>query len=232
MYKKNIKPGLTNENGRKQVEFSTFVHRRWDLPAGTKILWVMSDEKWWHGLVPRSNAKACVELGIYREAYSVHHKSHIAKVMGHATVGYLFDDHPENGGEGFLIGLHRAQAVKIAQRTQRFGKQDPVTKKWMYKDQPIKYNRGDCIMVDCCVTGSDQGTATNPKFPLKDLWKHALLPCLDELVAAGGPCAGAKVIFQEDNAGPHVEGDYRSWMMQEFKDRDWMVALQAPQGLI
>jgi len=52
------------------------------------------------------------------------------------------------------------------------------------------------------------------------------------MVAAGGPCAGAKVVFQEDNAGPHVEGDYRSWMMQEFKDRDWMVALQAPQGLM
>jgi hypothetical protein len=49
-------------------------------------------------------------------------------VMGHATVGYLFQDHVENGGEGFLIGLHRTQAIKIAQRIQRQGRKDDTNK--------------------------------------------------------------------------------------------------------
>jgi hypothetical protein len=80
-------------------------------------------------LVPRCNAKTCEELGLHREAYSAHHKKHIAKVMGHATVGYLFEDHVENGGEGLLIGLHRTQAIKIAQRIQRQGKKDENTSK-------------------------------------------------------------------------------------------------------
>jgi hypothetical protein len=49
--------------------------------------------------------------------------------MGHATVGYLFEENVENGGEDFLIGLHRTQAIKIAQRIQRQGKKDENTKK-------------------------------------------------------------------------------------------------------
>jgi hypothetical protein len=46
----------------------------------------MCDEKWFHSLVPRSNAKACEELGIMKQSYSAHHKKHIAKVMVHCTV--------------------------------------------------------------------------------------------------------------------------------------------------
>ena len=54
------------------------MHRRWDLPSSTtKILWIHSDEKWFHALVPRKNAKACPELGIHKQTYSAHHKSHI-----------------------------------------------------------------------------------------------------------------------------------------------------------
>ena len=54
MYKKNIKPGLTEVNKVKQVNFSVrVVDHRWYLSATIKILWVMSDEKWFHALVPR-----------------------------------------------------------------------------------------------------------------------------------------------------------------------------------
>ncbi len=53
-----------------------------------KVLWVMCDEKWLHGLVPRVNAKSCEELGIMKQTYSAHHKKQIAKVMVHCTVAY------------------------------------------------------------------------------------------------------------------------------------------------
>ena len=54
VYKKNIKPGLTEVNKVKQVNFSVRVvdHRRY-LSETTKILWIMSDEKLFHALVPR-----------------------------------------------------------------------------------------------------------------------------------------------------------------------------------
>ena len=54
---------------------------------------------------------------------------------------------------------------------------------------------------------------------------------VDNLVAPGGPCEGAQVVFQEDNAGPHVEGAYREWMQGEFDKRGWKIELQAPQGV-
>ncbi len=91
IYAKNIKPGLSLENRAKQVAFAERVHNKWGLdPSVKKLLWVMCDEKWFHGLVPRANAKSCEELGIMKQTYSAHHKKHIAKVMVHCTVAYCF----------------------------------------------------------------------------------------------------------------------------------------------
>jgi hypothetical protein len=69
--------------------------QRWGLPENTKILWVHLDEKWFHGIVPRTNAKACLELGIEKASHSAHHKKHIAKVMAHCCVGYLIEGNVE-----------------------------------------------------------------------------------------------------------------------------------------
>ena len=57
-----------------------------------------------------------------------------------------------------------------------------------------------------------------------------LLPALDSLVAWDGPCAGATVVHQEDNAGPHKEGNYAAWLQEQFDKRGWKLELQAPQG--
>jgi hypothetical protein len=80
MYTKRIRPGLTKVNRQKQVTFSKHVHNRWGLEGNWKILWTMSDEKWWFGLVARTFAKMCPALGIMKEVFAVHHKKHIAKV--------------------------------------------------------------------------------------------------------------------------------------------------------
>ncbi len=80
MYTKRIRPGLTEVNRGKQIEFSKHVHNRWGLEGTRKILWTMSDEKWWFGLVARAFAKMCPALGIRKEVFAVHHKKHIAKV--------------------------------------------------------------------------------------------------------------------------------------------------------
>ncbi len=101
--------------------------------------------------------------------------------MAHATVGYCFEGTPENGGEGLLIGLNRCQAFKVAGGT--------------------RIVKGDCLLTDCNVTGTDVGTPDKPKFALRTLWEFGLLPSLDALVATGGQCEGALVIHQEDNAG-------------------------------
>jgi hypothetical protein len=58
----------------------------------------------------------------------------------------------------------------------------------------------------------------------------SLLPQLDALVAENGPCAGAVVCHQEDNAGPHKEGNFHNRLEAEFKKSKWQLELQAPQG--
>ena len=108
--------------------------------------------------------------------------------MAHATVGFCFEGDPELGGEGLLIGLNRCQAFKVAQRAYR-GKGG------------VKVVKGDCLLTDCNVTGTDVGSPDKPKFALRALWEFGLLPSLDALVATGGQCEGALVIHQEDNAG-------------------------------
>ena len=117
--------------------------------------------------------------------------------MGHGTVGYCFNDGPEQGGTGYLIGLHRCQSYKVMQRRVSEQSVDAVTGKRVSKGNPVKYNRGDLVLTDCNVTGSNYGTPTKPKFPLMALWHNVLLPEMDALVDEGGPCAGAIVVHQE-----------------------------------
>ncbi len=80
MYTKRIRPGLSEVNRLKQINFSKHMQNRWGLEGNRKILWTMSDEKWWFGLVSRTFAKMCPALGIKKEVFAVHHKKHIAKV--------------------------------------------------------------------------------------------------------------------------------------------------------
>ncbi len=188
LYTKRIRPGLTEANRLKQIAFSQHVHNRWGLGNDQKILWTMSDEKWWFGLVSRTFAKMYPALGIQKEVFSVHHKKYISKIMAHATVGYCFNGSPESGGEGLLIKLQRCQAYKVAQKGYR-GKGGH------------RVQKGDCLLTDCNVTGTDTGTPDKPKFALRVLWEHGLLPQFDALVGPGGLCEGATIVHQGDNAG-------------------------------
>jgi hypothetical protein len=215
---------------QKQAVFSKRVHDRWDLPADVKILWTMSDEKWWHGLVSRTFAKMCPELGVERSSSVVHHKNHIRKVMGHATVVVCFTNSPEDGCDGYAITLNRCQGFQVCRKTMKEVTKNAVTDWNESKNNAIKRNKGDLVLQDCNVTGIDTGTPSNPKFALKGLWEDGLLPQLDALVAVDGPCAGVIVCHQENSAGPHKEGQFHQWLEAEFKRRNWQLELQAPQG--
>ena len=89
------------------------------------------------------------------------------------------------------------------------------------KGNPVKFNRGDRVITDCNVTGSTYGTASKPKFPLMELWTTVLFPELDALVKPGGPCDAAIVVHQEDNAGPHIDKVYKTWLQEQFDTRGW-----------
>jgi hypothetical protein len=230
LYAKNIKPGLTTDNQIKQVAFSRRVMDRWDLPPKSKILWIHLDEKWFHEIVPRTNAKACPELGIPKSSHSARHKKHIAKVMAHCCVGYLFEGDVEAGGDGFLISCDRCASFKMPLRNSYVSSRDPSTGKLQFKGNAIKHSKGAPYLVDCAVTGSEPGTASKPCFPLRKLWEYTLIPTIAQLVDSGGPCEDAIVVVQQDHAGPHIEASFSEWIRDQFDLMGWLYEPQAPQG--
>ena len=106
--------------------------------------------------MPRTNAKACTELGIEKTSHSAHHKKHIAKVMAHCVVGYLFEGDVEAGGEGFLISCDRCASFKMPLRNSYVSSRDE-SGKLKFKVNAIKNLKGVPYLVDCPVTGTDVG---------------------------------------------------------------------------
>ena len=83
-------------------------------------------------------------------------------------------------------------------------------------------------MVDANVTGSNAGTSDDPKFPLKGYFEHCIIEAIAELVGEGGKYEGYTPVTQGDQAGPHTEAGFTTWIKEEFERRGWMWEQQAP----
>ena len=165
-YKRHIKPGVSAVNSKKQVGFAIRVKNRWGLPRA-KYLWIHYDEKWFYAVVARNNGKACPEKGVRKSFSSVHHKSHVEKVMCVAVACYAFDGDVEDGGEGVKITPGRCQAAKIAARMQWEMHTNSSGKRTANKQKPPLREALDTWFVDVSVTGSDEGDSKDPKFSMK-----------------------------------------------------------------
>jgi hypothetical protein len=108
----------------------------------------------------------------------------------------------------------------VCRKTTKEVTKNKITGRNESKNNAVKNKKGDLVLQDCNVTGTDTGTPSNPKFALKGLWEDCLLPQLDALVVEDGPCAGAM----------HKEGQFHQWLETEFRRRKWQLELQAPQG--
>jgi hypothetical protein len=137
--------------------------------------------------------------------------------MGVAVVGIAFQDSLENGGDAFKIRFERAQSAKVAQR---------LTKN---KNGDILRKKDDVYWVDCAVTGSNYGTSSEPKFPLKPFFEFNVFPAVKELVKIGGDYEGYQPVFQGDNAGPHTDKMYDFFVKEYCKANGWLWEPQGPQ---
>lgn len=226
VYCERVVPLPLEKQREKHFKFAKHFRNNWGLGSG-KYLVIEYDKKWFWGLVMRRGAKACDLLGILAQSYSVYHKSHIAKTMAVAFTAFAFEDCMENGGEAIKLGFFCAQSYKVAKRMVRKSvRQDDGS---MKQTGPIKRRKGDRYLVDCAVTGTDPGTADNPKFPLVNVFKHYIFPKVQELVGPGGKYEGYTPIFQGDNAGPHQEDAYLKYVTEYCDERGWHWEPQAPQ---
>jgi hypothetical protein len=226
LYTQRILPLLSKAQMQKHLDFSRHLLSHWGLPI-RKYLWIHYDEKWFWGLITRTNAKFLEDVLDKKELYA-YHKSHINKVMAVAFTAYAFDSHIENGGHGIKLGFFRTHKCKIAAKTVRESRIDEATGGRKFDGEVIR-NKGDAYFVDCNVTGSDEGTATDPKFALMGLFQGTIFPRVAELVGPGGEYEGYVPVFQGDNAGPHQDGTFKQYVEDQCRERGWKWEPQAPQ---
>ncbi len=131
--------------------------------------------------------------------------------------------------DGFLISCDRVASYKMPLRNSYHSSRDEAGK-LKCKGNAVKHQKGLPYLVDCSVTGVNPGTPTNPCFPLQKLWQYTLIPAIAQLIDTGGPCVGAQVVVQQDNAGPHIEVEYSQWIHDQFEMLGWKYEPQAPQG--
>jgi hypothetical protein len=178
-------------------------------------------------------AKHVLSLGL-RNNHTAHTTKNTSQKLWHIAVS----------GTASMVKLRRvenvssyhvidAQVIKypFGTATIRVGTRQQTTGKLKFKGNELKHAAGVPFLVDCNVTGSDVGTATKPCFPLRRLWEFTLISAIAQLVDVGGACEGAQVVLQQDNAGPHIEVEYRGWMQHIFDELGWMYEPQAPQGM-
>lgn len=224
MYVERLLPLLSTPQRAKHVYFAKHLRRNWGLPIG-RYLWIHYDEKWFWGFVARTTAKACDQLGLTREQHFIYHTSHINKVMCIAITGYAFKNLMENGGDSLKLGFHRCEAAKIVKRQVRACRTTEDGKR-RFNGQVIR-EKGETYMVDCNVTGADDGTSDNPKFALLSLFCDGLFPKIQALVGPAGEYEGYTLVIQGDNTGPHQEATFVDWCTNFCGSSGWLP--QAPQ---
>ena len=94
---------------------------------------------------------------------------------------------------------------------------------------PVLRRKDDLYLVDCCVTGSNDGTSTDSKFSLGRLFRNGIRKRVKELVGVGGRFEGRIVVFQADSAGPHIEKTFVDEFDKMCEEEGWYKENQAPQ---
>ena len=99
----------------------------------------------------------------------------------------------------------------------------------MKQTGPIKRKKYDLYLVGCAVTGSSEGTSSDPKCSLRHLKEFGVFPEVKRLVGAGGKYDEYLPVWQGDSAGPHVEQSFLTFLKTKFDDEGWIMEPQAAQ---
>jgi len=225
-YTERLLPLLSEKQRKEHISFSIHLGTLWGLGLG-KYIWIHYDEKWFWGFVTR-HAKACEAIGVPRKDRFAYHRNHINKVMCVAAVAFAFEGTPENGGTAIKLAFTRAQASKIAGRTQRAYSGETADGRRQFRGEVLR-RKGEAYSVDTTVTGTEEGTSDNPKFALKRWFKSVVFEALQKYVQKGGQFEGYVPIIQGDQAGPHEEAAFKQAMVEDCTAKGWHWEPQAPQ---
>ena len=233
-----VLPMLTTQTKLLRLQWAKAFHVFWHgarlIAKSVQILLCMNDKKCFFALKVRKFQKSVLFFGVTRQFHSVHHKSHIEKVLCLATTGFLpFNNNINEGGRSVKIHLQRAGGLVPAKKDsyKRVYKQDGT-----YHYPQVPQNRlrvaGELYFENWEITGSDKGSKKSPKFSLLKYWSDKLLPALDAQAQQLERDTNKKIIvrFQWDNAGPHTNQRLKNFLTLEFDRRGWLFTPQPPNS--
>jgi len=115
----------------------------------------------------RCYSKKCTELGLNKHFFQAYHRNHINKAMLTAFTGFTLEDSFENGGKAVNLGIFPDQLFKVAEKVvhESVRQSDGSSR----QTGSVKRRRDDLYLVNCAVTGSNDGTAKDPKCCLKNI---------------------------------------------------------------
>jgi len=87
---------------------------------------------------------------------------------------------------------------------------------------PIR-EKGDARLVDCCVTGSNEGTKKDPKCSLLLVFKELIFPAILNLVGPGKEYEDCHVTIQGDQAGPHENATFSQFVNDFCTEQGWIM---------
>ena len=110
-----------------------------------------------------------------------------------------------------------------------FHKSRRTYKGTLVRNGDILWQKNDVYLVDCNVTGSDEGTSDKPKFALLSLFRDHIFPKIKDLVGPGGKYEGYLPIIQGNNAGPHCDAAFIHFIIDYCNNNNMKWEPQAPQ---
>jgi hypothetical protein len=188
------------------------------------------DEKWFYALVVRQHNKMVPFFGCMPDSHSVHHKSHIGKVMCLVTTAFApHNNNFERGGRAYKVDCVRIGGmVKAKKDSYRRVYRNDGTYHYPKNPDNILRRKGEEYFESWEIRGSDEGTERAPKWSLLKYKREHLREKLDALKQRISHETGGKhVVFygQTDNATPH-----QACKLKEFQDANWLFCYQPPNS--
>ena len=195
---------------------------------------VHMDEKWFRGIVNRTNNKVLTSIGLEGVDYFAHHKAHIDKIMYIVVTAFALtnDNDITKGGVVVPVSCIRVGKMMKAQRDSWKKVYDENGNR-LKTDANISRRRGDEYFKPMEITGSSEGTANKPKFSLWKAYKNYIIPDLEKKVIRRFSNNGQRrviVVLQEDGAGPHKDQRYLRRMQRVFHKKGWIKFNQPSQS--
>ena len=144
-----------------------------------------------------------------------------------AFTAYGYDSSFKNGGKGVKLGFYRTQGERVAKKQLKESSHDENVS--IHFDGEIIREKGNAYLIDCNVTGSDEGKADKTKFSLMSLFRDHIFPKALDLASKGSDFKDYIPVFQGDNAGPHIDATYHNFFRDYCREKGWRWDPQAPQ---